>query len=140
MVCSWPRWAAGWANPPRLRLGLALNGAGLVALAPAGSWPTLSVGLALVVVGQGLLLPFLSSTVAGLAPPGRSGGALGWQQSAQSMARVAGPAVAGALFATGVGFPFVVGGVASVLVMALVPGPARLDAARSQRLPFITTR
>lgn len=137
LVAPVGRWLG---EPAALRLGLALNGVGLVALAPAASWPALSVGLALVVVGQGLLLPFLSSTVAGLAPPGRSGGAMGWQQSAQSLARVAGPAAAGLLFTADPGAPFLVGGALSMLVLVLVPGPARLDAARSHRLPYITTR
>ena len=67
--------------------------------------------LALLVLGQGLITPTLSSAVAGRA--GRDRGQwLGWQQSAGGLARVLGPAVGGALFQhVGVGAPYVAGAV-----------------------------
>ena len=77
--------------------------------------------LLLLVVGQGLLTPTLSSAVAGRA--GRQPGQwLGWQQSAGGLARVAGPVAAGVLFEqVGVAAPYVVGAVLVLVALALVP-------------------
>jgi len=104
-----------------LRLALAANGIGLVVLALDGGWLGLAVALGLLVVGQGLVTPTLSSAVAGRAGS-RRGQWLGWQQSAGGVARVIGPAVGGALFQhVGVGAPYVVGAVVVLVALALVP-------------------
>ena len=104
-----------------LRAGLIANAVGLGVLAIDGGWTTLIVALLLLVVGQGLLTPTLSSAVAGRAgrQPGRW---LGWQQSAGGLARVAGPVAAGVLFEqVGVAAPYVVGAVLVLVALALVP-------------------
>lgn len=82
-----------------VRLGLLLNAVGLLLLAPPeGGWWLLVPALLLLCVGQGVVSPTLSSIVAGRAPRGRTGGALGLQQAAGGLARVVGPALGGALF------------------------------------------
>lgn len=102
--------------------GLAANAAGLVLLVPDAGWVLLAPGLVLLVVGQGLLTPTLSSAVAGRAG-GERGRWLGWQQSAGAGARVVGPAAAGALFQhVGTGAPYAVGAVLMVLAVSLVVG------------------
>ena len=101
-----------------IRLGLLLDAAGFALLSVAGSWPMLGGALAFLAVGQGLLTPTLSSAVAGAAPPGRAGAALGVQQSAGGLARVVGPAAGGALFALAVPAPYLV---AAVLAVAALP-------------------
>ena len=105
-----------------LRLALLANGIGLIVLALDAGWPGLVVSLALLVLGQGLITPTLSSAVAGRAGSKR-GQWLGWQQSAGGVARVIGPAVGGALFQhVGVGAPYVAGAIAVAVAIALVPG------------------
>lgn len=108
-----------------LRLGLTCNGVGLAVLAVDGGWTTLVVALALLVTGQGLLTPTLTSAVAGRAGSMR-GIWLGWQQSAGGVARVVGPLVAGPLFDhVGIGAPYVVAAVLAGLALVLVPGDAK---------------
>jgi DHA1 family tetracycline resistance protein-like MFS transporter len=111
-----------------LRAGLTSNALGLALLAVDGGWVTLVPSLLLLVLGQGLITPTLSSAVAGRA--GRARGSwLGWQQSAGGLARVLGPILAGAAFQhVGVGAPYVIGAVLALLALTLVPGsPARTD-------------
>jgi multidrug resistance protein len=104
-----------------LRAGLVANGAGLALLAVDGGWATLLPALTLLVVGQGLITPTLSSAVAGRAGDAR-GVWLGWQQSAGGLARVIGPVTAGiVLQQVGVGAPYVLGAVLVLLALALVP-------------------
>jgi DHA1 family tetracycline resistance protein-like MFS transporter len=104
-----------------LRFGLAANAIGFVALSLDGGWATLVPALAFLVLGQGLLTPTLSASVAGRAGAQR-GEWLGWQQSAGGLARVIGPIVAGALFEhAGVGVPYVVAAVLAALALTLVP-------------------
>ncbi|MGZ6950453.1 MAG: hypothetical protein ACXVJY_20470, partial [Ilumatobacteraceae bacterium] len=55
------------------------------------------------------------------APPGRRGEALGYQQSATAVARVAGPPAAGALFdRVGIWSPYTAGAVLCAVAVGLV--------------------
>lgn len=108
-----------------LQGGFALTALGLGALAATGDhdWVLLALALLLLSVGQGVASPSLTTLVTGHAPPDRRGEALGFQQGASSVARVAGPAVAGGLYQhVAVPAPYAVGGVlsAAALVLALV--------------------
>jgi multidrug resistance protein len=104
-----------------MRLALVANAVGLFLLAIDGRWLTMGPALLLLIVGQGLLTPTMSSRVAGLA--GRSAGRwLGWQQSAGGLARVIGPITAGLLFEhVGIGAPYLIGVVLVLLALTLVP-------------------
>jgi multidrug resistance protein len=104
-----------------LRIGLVANAVGLGLLAIDRGWPLVVGALGVLVFGQGILMPVLSSSVAALAERGASGGALGWQQAAQSLARIAGPVLAGVLFDVAVGVPFAVGAALSFVAVGLVP-------------------
>jgi multidrug resistance protein len=105
-----------------LRAGLLSNAVGLLLLAVDGGWATLVPALALLVVGQGLITPTMSSAVAGRVPASRRGEALGLQQSASGMARVVGPAGAGVLFGhVGVAVPFLAGAGLVAIAAGLVP-------------------
>jgi DHA1 family tetracycline resistance protein-like MFS transporter len=107
-----------------LRAGLACNAAGLALLAVSGGWYSLVPALLLLVLGQGLITPTLSSAVAGRAGRQRGEG-LGWQQAAGGLARVIGPITAGALYQHfRPGAPYVVGAVLALAALALVPGRA----------------
>jgi len=109
-----------------LRAGLAANGAGLVLLAVDGGWLTLVPALGLLVLGQGLVTPTMSSAVAGRVPADQRGRVLGLQQSAGSLARVAGPAAAGVLFQhVGVPAPYLAAGVLVAVALFLVPAGSR---------------
>lgn len=119
---------ARFGETATLGAGLLLNAAGLGVLALASSWPVLVAALALLVTGQGLVTPTLASVVAGRAPDGRRGAALGYQQSAGGLARVVGPALGGVLFQhVGVAAPSVVGaaltGAAVLLTLPAVASP-----------------
>jgi multidrug resistance protein len=104
-----------------LRVGLACNAAGLALLAVDAGWAVLVPALGLLVLGQGLIIPTLSSAVAGRAA-GERGAWLGWQQSASGLARVVGPILGGVLFQqVGLGAPYVVGAVLVALALVLVP-------------------
>jgi MFS family permease len=115
-----------------LRAALTFNAVGLLILAAAMSWWLLVPSLLLLVLGQGLATPMLSTLVVERAAHTRRGGALGFQQSAGALARIVGPVVGGVLFQhVGVAAPYVVGaglvGVALVLLTAVRPPvPARV--------------
>lgn len=109
-----------------LRAGFGANLVGFAVLAADGGWTTFTVALVLIVAGQGLLTPALSSAVAGLAGD-RRGAWLGWQQSAGGLARVVGPVGAGVLFEhVGVGAPSLLAAAFSVAALAMVPTRSRL--------------
>lgn len=103
-----------------IRLGLILDLAGFLAIGASSRWSTLALGLMALAVGQGLVTPTLASVIAGVAPPNRSGAALGVQQSAGGLARVCGPVIGGALFAAGAGLPFLVAAALTVTVLPLL--------------------
>jgi MFS transporter, DHA1 family, tetracycline resistance protein len=110
-----------------LRAGLAVDAAGLVALAFARGWLTVVPALMALTVGQGLVQTTMSSALAGRADRRRRGELLGVQQSAGGLARVVGPIAGGFLFERlGVGSPYVVGAGLMVLA-ALLLGTASLQ-------------
>src|SRR3954454_11061431 len=103
-----------------IRTGLVCNAAGLLLLAADAGWLTVTAALALLIVGQGIVAPTLSSQISAAAHTERRGQALGVQQSAGGLARSVGPALAGYLFGRSVPAPYLVGaalvGVAVLLV------------------------
>jgi len=108
-----------------LRAGLALNAVGLCLLAADGQWLTLVPALALLVLGQGLVTPTMSSAVAAQAGPADRGRLLGFQQSAGALARAVGPAAAGVLYdRVAVPAPYLLGAALVAVAFALVPGGA----------------
>lgn len=107
-----------------LRVALVLEGLGLLFLAADGAWLTLVPALALLVLGQGLVSPTMTSAVAGEAPASDRGRVLGFQQSAGALARAIGPASAGFLYGrVAIPAPYLVG--AAVVAGAVVLVPAR---------------
>jgi multidrug resistance protein len=103
-----------------VRFGLACNAVGLALVAVDAGWAPLTLALSLLIVGQGLVAPTLSSLVAAHAPPERRGESLGIQQSAGGLARSVGPALAGYLFGRSVSAPYLVGAVLVVVAILLV--------------------
>ncbi len=110
-----------------VRVGIASNAAGMVLLGVGTSIGSVGGGLVLLAVGQGLLTPTLSSMIAGAVPPDQAGVALGAQQSASGLARVAGPAAGGALYAAGISFPYLAAAALLAVAFWVVPStePAR---------------
>ena len=70
----------------------------LAVLAFARAWPVLIVALALLTLGQGLTAPNFTAMITDGVGPDQRGEALGFQQGASALGRVAGPALAGFLF------------------------------------------
>lgn len=104
-----------------LRSALFVVAVGLLALSTATTWPVLFISLAVLAFGQGVATPSLTSLVAEVAPEDRRGEALGYQQSAGALARIAGPVAAGAIFdGIGVGAPYVMGGALVLVALGIV--------------------
>jgi multidrug resistance protein len=104
-----------------VRAGLLVNAVGLLLVAASHSWALLVPALVLLVVGQGLATPAMSSLVAGKVGPERRGGVLGVQQAAGGLARVVGPLAGGVLFQhVGVPAPYLAGAGVMVLAAAAV--------------------
>jgi MFS transporter, DHA1 family, tetracycline resistance protein len=102
--------------------GAAIIGAGLLGLALAGALWSVLVATGLLALGMGLLNPSVTSLISRVAGADERGGVLGVSQSASSLARILGPALAGALFSVGGrNAPYYVGALlmAAVVAMAL---------------------
>lgn len=109
--------------------GLVLNAVGLLMLAPAQSWALAAPALVVLTAGQGLVQTTMASTLAGRAGSGRRGRALGAQQSVSSLARIAGPAIGGALLGSAAsGRAYVVGAALTVLALLAVLRTFRFEA------------
>ncbi len=104
-----------------VRLGLSLNLVGFVMLSLTGQAHALFAGVGLLAVGQGLLIPVLSSFISGFVPASRAGTALGVQQSASGLGRVAGPLLGGFLYAIAIPLPYLVAAGVVLVVMPLIP-------------------
>ncbi len=108
-----------------LRSSLVLVAGGMAVLAAGWSWTGLTTALVLLVLGQGLFGPTLSAATVEAVGPGSRGAALGMQQSAGALGRIAGPLAAGLLFGgVSPGAPYVVGAVLALCAVALVHPPA----------------
>lgn len=101
-----------------IRIGLFLNVAGFGVIAVATTWTVLVPGLLTLALGQGLITPALSSSVAQHADPDAVGAALGVQESAGGLARVVGPILGGLLFGMTSWAPYAV---AAGLTMVAIP-------------------
>ena len=95
---------------PTLLVGLAANGIGLFLLAWARSWALAAPALVALTIGQGLVQTTMATALVSRTERSRRGQVLGAQQAASSLARIAGPAAAGALLgAHASGAPYVAG-------------------------------
>lgn len=106
-------------NLGALRLGLGCTALALALLAAATTWWLLVPVLVVLVVGQGLAGPSLSASVADRSAAEARGRSFGVQQSAGSLARIVGPAVAGVLFHWAVPLPSLVGAVLVLVALGL---------------------
>ena len=116
---------------------LVVAGAGLIALGLLGLpfalalWRLLAVNT-LLALGMGLLNPSITSLVSQQAEIDERGGILGVAQSASSLSRILGPAVAGPLFEVyGRDAPYYVGAAVMALVVAMALRLPRLKPAAS---------
>lgn len=104
-----------------IRFGLLLNALGFTLLALSGGWSGLLSGLSVIAVGQGLIMPNLSSAVSSVVAPRNVGFLLGIQQSAGGLARVVGPVIGGALFAAAIEAPYLFAAAMSLGAVLLAP-------------------
>lgn len=112
--------AAALGSRGALRVGLLANVVGLGLLWRAETWPLLIASLLLLTVGQGLISPNLSALVAEGVSDDRRGEALGFQQSANALGRVLGPALAGLLYdRVTIGSPYLVGAALCAVALAV---------------------
>lgn len=117
---------ARFGSPTLLRSGLVAIALGLLLMSSAITWPVLLGSLALLVLGSGLVNPSLTALVTNSADDDRRGEVLGVQQSANSLARVVGPPLAGIAFdVVGVGAQFALGSL--VVLVAVAVAMARID-------------
>jgi predicted MFS family arabinose efflux permease len=114
-----PRVLRRWGERPTLRLALGLSCSAFALLAMAGGWSLLVGGVVVLVVGQGLLGPSLSSSLAALADPAARGATFGLNQATGALSRLVGPVAATGLFElAGTGAPFLWGLVLSAAALA----------------------
>jgi len=102
--------------------GAAIIGVGLLGIAFAHALWAVLVTTGLLAIGMGMLNPSVTSLVSRQAQADERGGIMGVSQSASSLARILGPAVAGAVFSLwGRNAPYYLGAVlmAAVVGMAL---------------------
>lgn len=108
--------------------GSVIIAVGLFAVALSHSLVEVLVATGLLAIGMGLLSPSVSSLVSREAGTSERGGIMGVSQSASSLARILGPALAGAVFtAWGRDAPYYLGALVMLIVvmMALrLPRPA----------------
>ena len=109
--------------------GASILAVGLLALTFAHALWWVLVACALLAIGMGMFSPSMASLFSQQAGEGERGGVLGLSQSAQSLARIVGPAVAGALYGgLGRNAPYYLGALlmAGVVWFALqLPRPER---------------
>ena len=124
---------ARFGNGGTLRLALLLNVLGLGVLALASTWTATITGLAVLAVGQGLVAPTLAALVADRTEERRRGGALGIQQAAGGLARIAGPLLGGAAFELGgSGAPMVAGAALTAAAAVAVWARVRVSGASAE--------
>ena len=83
---------------PLIRIGLVLLALGLAPMASLRSHALLLLALALLAIGYGLASPSIASLISKRTTRDKQGGVLGAYQSAQSLARIIGPIVAGTIY------------------------------------------
>jgi DHA1 family tetracycline resistance protein-like MFS transporter len=103
---------------------------GLIGLPFASTLPVVLLTTALLALGMGLTNPSTSSLISRRAQADQQGGTLGVAQSAASLARIIGPAIAGAVFAAwGRNAPYYLGAALMLVVVALALRVLRGEAA-----------
>ncbi len=113
---------AGLGSRRALRIALLLVAAGMVVLSIGGGWVGLAAALILLVVGQGVFGPTLSNATVEHVDSSARGAALGLQQGAGALGRIAGPLIAGGLFdQLGLSAPYLVAAALAVLALAVLP-------------------
>ena len=108
-----------------LVVGLLANAGGLTLLAGAHSWALAAPALLALTIGQGLVQTTMATVLVGRAGAGARGRALGAQQSAGGLARIAGPAAGGALLGSHAsGWPYGAGAGLTLLAALLAVSQA----------------
>lgn len=114
-----------------LVVGLLANAGGLALLAASVSWALAAPALVALTVGQGLVQTTMATVLVGRAGAEARGRALGAQQSAGGLARIAGPAAGGALLgAHASGWPYAGGAVLTLVAALLAAGALTGDRAK----------
>jgi MFS transporter, DHA1 family, tetracycline resistance protein len=108
-----------------IRIGIASSVLGFVVLAETGRFGLMLVGLGVLAFGQGLLVPMVSSAIAGAAGPHGSGMALGAHTAASGLARVVGPLLGGALFGIATHLPYRMSAALVAAALLLIPKVAK---------------
>ena len=102
-------------EPSLIALSLVLVGLSLAPLPFVTNWPLLLLVLAVLSIGSSLTRPPVFGLLSNLAPAHEQGATLGAAQSAGSLARIAGPVFAGALFEFHPSWPYLACGALSLL-------------------------
>ena len=113
---------------PLIRIGLVLLALGLAPMASLRSQTPLLVTLALLAIGYGLASPSIASLISKRTARDKQGEVLGVNQSAQSLARIAGPIVAGSIYQWLGPLPVYFAGAAFALLALLLAAGVRSEA------------
>ncbi|MGA2410399.1 MAG: MFS transporter [Candidatus Binataceae bacterium] len=110
---------------PLIRIGLIILAIGLAPLASLSSHRLLMLLLSMIAIGYGLASPSVASLISKHAGRDKQGEVLGANQSAQSLARILGPIVAGAAYEwLGPQPVYFLAGIIALAALALVTVPA----------------
>ena len=102
-------------EPLLIALSLVLVGVSLLPMPFVTNWPLLLVVLAVLSIGSSLTRGPVFGMISNLASPSEQGLTIGTAQSAGSLARIAGPIVAGTLFEVRPSLPYLVCGVLALV-------------------------
>ena len=102
-------------EPLLIALSLVLVGVSLLPMPFVTNWPLLLVVLAVLSIGSSLTRGPVFGMISNLASPSEQGLTIGTAQSAGSLARIAGPIVAGTLFEIRPSLPYLVCGVLALV-------------------------
>ena len=102
-------------EPLLIALSLVLVGVSLLPMPFVTNWPLLLVVLAVLSIGSSLTRGPVFGMISNLASPSEQGLTIGAAQSAGSLARIAGPIVAGTLFEVRPSLPYLICGVLALV-------------------------
>jgi MFS family permease len=106
-----------WGPRALLRTGIPFAFAGLIGLALAQRFATLTAALAVQALGQGLALPGITSAISLSVGEHEQGGAAGLNSSSQALGRLIGPLVGTALYQFAPPYPYFFGAALLAMIM-----------------------
>ena len=108
------------------RAGMLLISLGMISVALSYMQYHAYLSMAFIAFGLGLFMPTISTLIVNIVSEQRRGWVLGVSQSASSLARIIGPAIAGIFFELiGKNSPYIIGGLSLLLILIMFRSPMK---------------